>query len=102
MVKNGAQVSDKPVALIEVFATPFCNRCQNASRMVEALAHELKQETASNAIQWREVNVIEEIDYAVQLGVVATPAIAINGKLVFTSLPNKNSLKEKLAVIILG
>jgi glutaredoxin len=90
----------KVITLIEVFATPFCNRCQGASRLVEALTRELKQEMLCDNIQWREINIIEEIDYAVQLGIVATPAIAINGKLVFSSLPAKKKLKSTLQDII--
>lgn len=82
-------MSKNSVIMIEVFATPHCRRCQGATQLVHAVAQEL----ANDTLQWREVNVIEEIDYAVRLGVIATPAIAINGKLVFTSLPSKKKLK---------
>jgi len=83
-------VSQSSTVLIEIFATPHCTRCQGAKKLVESLAQEL----ASDALQWRDVNVIDEIDYAVQLGVIATPAIAVNGKLVFTCLPSKPALKK--------
>ena len=47
-------------------------------------------------IQWREVNILEEIDYAVGLGVMTTPSIAINGKLVFAGLPSAKKLRGEL------
>jgi protein-disulfide isomerase len=47
-------------------------------------------------VQWREVNILEEMDYAVDLGVLSTPAIAINGKLVFTGLPSHKKLHRAL------
>jgi protein-disulfide isomerase len=45
---------------------------------------------------WREVNILQEMDYAVDLGVLSTPAIAINGELVFTSLPSSKQLQAAL------
>ena len=36
------------------------------------------------------------MDYAVSLGVQSTPAIAINGKLEFTSLPSAKKLRQAL------
>jgi thioredoxin 1 len=78
--------------LVEVFASPNCNRCGQATRLVSAIVDKLGNEH----IQWREINVVEDIDYAVQLGVLATPAIAINGKLEFTSLPGGNKLSAIL------
>ena len=78
--------------LVEVFASPNCNRCGKASRLVATIVNKLGNEH----IQWREINVLENIDYAVQLGVMATPAIAINGKLEFTSLPDRDKLSATL------
>jgi len=78
--------------LVEVFASPNCNRCGQATQLVAAIVDKLGNEH----IQWREINIVEEIDYAVQLGVLATPAIAINGKLEFTSLPKGDKLSAML------
>ena len=49
-------------------------------------------------IAWRKVNVLEELDYAVELGVLSLPAIAINGELVFTSHPSARKLRDALNV----
>ncbi len=42
--------------------------------------------------QWREIDPVEELDYAVELGVLTLPAVAIDGKLVFSSLPTAEQL----------
>lgn len=42
---------------------------------------------------WHDVNILEEMDYAVEVGVMASPAIAIDGQLVFSSLPSADKLR---------
>jgi hypothetical protein len=46
---------------------------------------------------WREVNVLEELDYAVTLGVLTMPAIAVNGELRFSSLPTAEQFRAVLS-----
>ena len=38
---------------------------------------------------------VEELDYAVELGILATPAIAIDGQLRFTGLPSIRVLRAE-------
>lgn len=87
-------MSDK--VLVEVFSSPHCDRCGKTKQFVKDIVEEMNLEQ----LQWREVNVIEEIDYAVEVGVLSTPTIAINGDLAFTGMPSKesflNSLKTRL------
>lgn len=77
---------------VEVFSSPGCGKCGHAREMLRRLAEEI----GAGRIAWREVNVLEEMDYAVALGVLSTPAIAINGKLEFTSLPSAKKLRQAL------
>ena len=65
---------------VEVFSSPGCGKCTHAKEALKKIAEEL----GPKRIDWREVNVLEEMDYAVSLGVLSTPAIAVDGKLVFT------------------
>lgn len=48
---------------------------------------------------WREVNVLKEFDYAVSLGVLSMPAIAINGELKFSSLPTPEQFRTMLTTL---
>lgn len=77
---------------VEVFSSPGCGKCTHAKETLKRIADEL----GGAALTWREVDVLREIDYAVQLGVLSTPAIAINGRLVFTALPSANKLRRTL------
>ncbi len=77
---------------VEVFSSPGCSKCSHAKAVLQKLAEEI----GGNAIQWREVNILDELDYAVDLGVLSTPAIAINGDLVFGSLPSAIKLRAEL------
>lgn len=81
------------VMRLELFSAPNCNRCGRAKRVVADVVNEL----GTDRISVRVVNVVEEIDYAVKLGVIATPAIAVDGTLAFTGLPNARALYNALS-----
>lgn len=76
--------------LVEIFSTPGCGRCAQARAALKAVAESL------SAVRWREVNILEELDYAVDLGVLSPPAIAIDGELVFPALPGAEHLRQAL------
>ncbi len=77
---------------VEIFSSPGCSKCGHAKRLLRKMVETID----GNRIQWREVNILEELDYAVGLGVLSTPSIAIDGELVFTSLPGVKRLREEL------
>lgn len=75
---------------VEFFSTPGCDRCSQAREGLKAVAQSL------DAVRWREVDILAELDYAVTLGVLSPPAIAIDGVLVFPSLPAPERLRDEL------
>lgn len=77
--------------LVEVFASPGCRTCGRAKEVLREIAEE-----SGGRVEWREVNVVEELDYAISLGVLATPAIAFDGRLAFTGLPPTRKLRAEL------
>ena len=81
---------------IEVFTSPGCSKCAHARQVLERLVEELGDER----IRWREVNILDELDYAVDLGVLTTPAIAMNGELVFSGLPSEKAMLKKLSELL--
>ena len=78
---------------IEIIAAPGCKQCAAAQHELRAVAVSVLGE--SNVV-WREVNVLEELDYAVTLGVLSMPAVAVNGALKFSSLPTPAQLRAAL------
>ncbi len=77
---------------IEIFSSPGCGKCGHAKEVLCKIAEDM----GGDKVQWREVNILEEIDYAVDLGVMTTPSIAINGKLIFAGLPSAKKLRGEL------
>lgn len=77
---------------IEVFSSPGCSKCHRAKEILRKMAAEME----GNFIAWREVNILEELDYSVKMGVMSTPAIAIDSKLIFVGLPSPKKLRAYL------
>ncbi|MEX0706989.1 MAG: thioredoxin family protein [Woeseia sp.] len=83
---------------VEVLTGSGCGYCQKAM----ALVREVIDELGDNRVHYREVNVVDEIDYAVQLGVLRAPAIALNGELVFPAPPSKAKLRQTILKRLAG
>lgn len=77
---------------VEVFSSPGCGKCGHAKDVLRKITEDEDFEN----IQWREVNILDELDYAVELGVLSTPSIAIDDELVFSSLPSAKKLRAEL------
>ena len=75
---------------VEVFTAPGCSKCGQAKVVLQRVAEAL------GGVEWKEVNVLEDLDRAVALGVLSTPAIAIDGELVYTGLPSAARLRAEL------
>lgn len=76
---------------IELFYSPGCTQCDAARDGLKAAAREALAE-----VDWRELNVLDELDYAVELGILTLPAIAIDGELAFAFLPTPRQLRTAL------
>ena len=77
--------------VVELFHAPGCKKCEQAQADLKAVALR-----AVDGLEWRELNVLDALDYAVELGVLTLPAIAIDRKLVFTALPTPEQLRKAL------
>ncbi len=77
---------------VEVFSSPGCGKCGHAKDVLRSLVEEI----GGDKINWKEVNILDDLDRAVELGVMSTPSIAIDGELVFSSLPSAKKLRVEL------
>jgi len=77
---------------VEVFSSPGCSKCGRAKEVLRNMVQELGE----GRIHWREVNILKELDYAVEMGVLSTPAIAVDGEIVFVGLPSTKKLQALL------
>ena len=67
---------------VELFYTPGCEKCDDSKDKLREIATELVP-----GVVWRELNVLDQFDYAVEVGVLTLPSIAIDGEVLFSSLP---------------
>ena len=76
---------------IEMFYTPGCSACETQHDELHAAAR-----AAITDLEWYDVNVLDNIDHAVDLGVLTLPSIVIDGKLAFTSMPTLAQFRRTL------
>ena len=79
---------------IEVFYADGCGNCSTSRQQLkEAVLAEFPASAA-----WSEIDIVKNIDYAVELGVLTVPAVAIDGALAFAKLPTAQQLVAALTV----
>lgn len=79
---------------VELFYADGCGNC-SAARL------ELKETVLAafpGEATWSEIDIVKNIDYAVELGVLTVPALAIDGELVYARLPSAERLVSELTV----
>lgn len=76
---------------VELFHAAGCQRCTASRESLQAAVL-----SAVPDVIWREVDALQELDYAVELGVMTLPAVAIDGELVFLSLPSAEQLTKEV------
>ncbi len=81
---------------IQVFSSPGCSKCKQARKMLQNIVEGFEE----NHFNWKEVNVLNELDYSAKMGIVSTPAIVIDDKLVFNKLPTPDELKTYLIKLL--
>lgn len=78
---------------VEIFSVPGCSKCAKVKQTLKSVVDDLGEEN----VIWRDVDLIDEMDYAIELGLMSSGGIAIDGELVFPKLPDAEKLREELA-----
>ena len=81
---------------LEVFCNPDCSRCERVWQQI----HELSVEGLAGQIELRRLDITEEIDYAVALGVLQAPAIVIDGTLYSSGRASMKKLQSRLSEML--
>ncbi|MBA7479559.1 hypothetical protein ES703_25906 [subsurface metagenome] len=74
-----------------MFYTPSCSACAASNDKLRAAAR-----AAVKDLEWHDVNVLDDVDRAVDRGVLTLPSIVIDGEIAFTSMPTVAQLCEAL------
>lgn len=72
---------------VEVLHAGGCSNCLKDIPALRAAAESVDPE-----VDWRELDIMQSIDYAVELGVLKAPAVVIDGNLIFPFLPEPKDL----------
>ena len=76
---------------IEIFSAKGCQKCEASQSDLREVAVGVIPD-----VEWRLVNVLDELDYAISLGVLSLPSVVVDGKVLFTSLPTAKQLRSVL------
>lgn len=73
---------------VELLFAGGCAKCAEARHALREAAQ------FAPGVEWKEVDIAKNPARAVDLGVLSTPAIAIDGELVFATLPTASNLRD--------
>ncbi|NYT18442.1 MAG: thioredoxin [Methanobacteriales archaeon] len=83
------------VVKVEVFTSPSCPYCPMAVQVVEEVEKEMP-----NDLEVEKIDIMKDREKAIEYGLMAVPAVALNGVVRFVGAPNKEELlsaiKEEL------
>ncbi|MBU4535887.1 MAG: MJ0307 family thioredoxin [Euryarchaeota archaeon] len=79
------------VVKIEVFTSPTCPYCPMAIEVVDEAKKDL-----GDVLEVETVDIMEDREKAVNYGLMAVPAIAMNGVVKFVGAPSKEELMQAI------
>jgi len=79
---------------VEVFTSPSCPYCPMAEQVVEEAKREI-----GDVMDVEVINIMEDREKALDYGLMAVPAIAINGKIEFLGAPTIEEFMGKLKIL---
>lgn len=75
---------------VELLFAAGCSKCAETREALREAA------LSVGRVEWEEVDIAKNADRAVDLGVVAPPALAIDGELVFRTMPTAADLRNAI------
>lgn len=76
---------------IEVFTSPSCPYCPMAIEVVDAVKKEMPDD-----IEVEKIDIMQNREKAIEYGLMAVPAVAINGTVKFVGAPEKDELEKAI------
>ena len=76
---------------LEVFTSPSCPYCPMAIEVVDAVKKEMPDD-----IEVEKIDIMQNREKAIEYGLMAVPAVAINGTVKFVGAPEKEELKNAI------
>ena len=80
----------KKAVIVEFFFTGGCSNCAKARETLREVAE------STPHVEWKEVDIGKNPHRAVDVGIVSTPAVTIDRKLVFKAMPSAPDLRSAI------
>jgi thioredoxin 1 len=87
---EGRTVVATRTVTVEFFFAGGCSHCAKAREALRDAAESTPQ------VEWNEIDIGKNPHRAVDIGVISTPAVAIDGSLVFKSAPTPSDLRTAI------
>ncbi|MCR4337692.1 MAG: thioredoxin family protein [Candidatus Omnitrophica bacterium] len=75
---------------LEFFSDPICFCRDKAKSLITKILQDFSD------ISFKEVNILTESERAQEIGVIMSPTLVLNGKIIAIGLPEENQLKKIL------
>lgn len=79
------------VVKVEVFTSPSCPYCPMAIEVVDEVKKEMP-----DTLEVEKIDIMKDREKAIEYGLMAVPAIALNGVVRFVGAPGKEELVEAI------
>jgi len=83
-------VIGKKAISVELFFARGCSKCAEAREALREAAQ------STPRVEWKEIDIATNPNRAVDVGIVSTPALAIDGELIFKSMPTASDLRKAI------
>lgn len=84
------------MARVQVLSTPGCAGCEQLKAMLRKVLADYP------ALEWEEIDLIDHPEVAERYRIMSVPALAIDGRLEFPSIPKEAALRAKITAIVEG
>jgi len=79
---------------VEILVSPSCVYCDSMKRRVYKVVEDLKAQKID--VNVKEIDVLKQPEIMLKYEISSTPALAVDGKLVFIGVPKEDELRRKL------
>ena len=83
------------VVKIEVFTSPSCPYCPMATELVDEVKKEMEDD-----LEVEKIDIMQDREKAIEYGLMAVPAIALNGVVRFVGAPSKAELIDAINEVL--
>lgn len=81
---------------VEILSSPGCHSCETAKKKIHQIVEEMREEIPD--LEVKEHDVTEAPELMAEHQIMSTPAILVNGKVVYTGVPKRETIQEYIRI----